>query len=226
MSQHDMDIANQAGAAFRADLNLALLALVGNNNGTSAPTVTFPHMFWADTSAGVLKMRNAANTAWVSLGLLGVQNLGHLLPGSIVYHAKSAAPSGFLKASGGAVSRITYADLFNEIGTTFGAGDGSTTFNLPELRGEFIRVWDDSRGVDSGRGFGSTQAQQMPQHRHVNDPGGNSWWHDAPGLGIINIGGSTLQINRSTTTGDVGVGVAVGAENRVRNVALLACIKY
>lgn len=226
MSQHDMDIANAPGAAFRADLNLALLALVGNNSGTSAPTTTFPYMFWADASAGLLKMRNAANTAWVSLGLLGLQNLGHLLPGSIVYHAKNAAPAGFLKASGGAVSRTTFADLFAEIGTTFGAGDGSTTFNLPELRGEFIRVWDDSRGVDAGRGFGSTQAQQMPAHRHVNDPANNGWWGDVGGLGIINIGGSTLQINRSTTTGDVSAGVATGTENRVRNVALLACIKY
>ena len=225
MSQHDMDIANQAGAAFRADLNLALLALVGNNNGTSAPTTTFPYMFWADTSAGVLKMRNAANSAWVSLGLLGVQNLGHLLPGSIVYHAKSAAPAGYLKANGGAVSRTTYSDLFAEIGTTFGTGDGSTTFNLPELRGEFLRAWDDSRGVDSGRAFGSAQAQQLLDHAHTNN-GSNGYWVDAPGLGIINIGGSTLNINRITTTGNVSGGAGGGTENRPRNVALLACIKY
>lgn len=226
MSQHDMDIANQAGAAFRADLNLALQALVGNSSGTSAPTTTFPYMFWADTSAGVLKQRNSANTAWISLGLLGVPNLGHINPGDIVFRAKNAIGPGYLKCNGGAVSRATYSDLFNEIGITFGAGDGSTTFNLPELRGEYIRVWDDSRGVDAGRAFGSSQAQQMPAHRHVNDPGQNGWWGDAPGLGIINIGGSTLQINRSNTTGDVSAGVATGTENRVRNVALLACIKY
>ncbi len=225
MSQHDMDIANQAGAAFRADLNLALLALVGNNNGTSAPTTTFPYMFWADTSAGVLKMRNAANSAWVSLGLLGVQNLGHLLPGSIVYHAKSAAPAGYLKANGGAVSRTTYSDLFAEIGTTFGTGDGSTTFNLPELRGEFLRAWDDSRGVDAGRAFGSAQAQQLLDHTHTNN-GSNGFWVDAPGLGVINIGGATLNINRITATGTVSGGAGGGTENRPRNVALLACIKY
>lgn len=226
MSQHDMVLDNASGAVFRADANAALQALVSNNSGTSAPTTTYPYQFWADASAGVLKMRNAANTAWVAIGLLGVPNFGHILPGAVVYHAKSAAPAGYLKANGAAVSRTTYADLFAEIGTTFGAGDGSTTFNLPELRGEFIRVWDDSRGVDAGRAFGSAQTQQIISHTHATDPGANGWWADAPGLGVINIGGATLNINRSMATGAVSAGPAVGAETRPRNIALLGCIKY
>lgn len=67
MSQHDYDIANQAGAAFRADLNNALLAIVGLNSGASAPSTTYPYMLWADTANDLLKVRNAGNTAWVSL---------------------------------------------------------------------------------------------------------------------------------------------------------------
>ena len=226
MSQDSLNLPTTGtltGLALVQGINLALQALASNGSGSSAPSTTYPFQFFADTSAGILKMRNAANTAWVSIGMLGVQNFGHILPGAIVYHAKSAAPAGYLKANGGAVSRTTYADLFAEIGTTFGVGDGSTTFNLPELRGEFPRGWDDSRGVDSGRAFGSAQAQQLLDHTH-NPGGSNGYWVDAPGLGVINIGGTTLNINRLSNTGTVTSGS--GTENRVRNVALLACIKY
>lgn len=78
--------------------------------------------------------------------------------GAVMHFAMSTAPSGYLKANGAAVSRITYKPLFDAIGTTFGGGDGWGTFNLPDLRGEFIRGWDDTRGVDIGRVFGSFQA--------------------------------------------------------------------
>lgn len=67
MPQHDYDLANQNGAAFRADLNNALLAIVQQNSGATAPSVTFPYQFWADTSAGILKQRNAANSAWIDI---------------------------------------------------------------------------------------------------------------------------------------------------------------
>jgi len=65
--------------------------------------------------------------------------------------------AGFLKANGAAVSRTAYAALFAEIGTLYGVGDGSTTFNLPDSRGEFMRGWDDARGIDVGRALGSWQ---------------------------------------------------------------------
>lgn len=226
MSQHDMDIANQAGAAFRADLNNALQALTTKQSGSVAPTVTFPYQFWADTGTGLLKQRNAANNAWVVMGSLDLPNFGILQPGAILYLAHANASNGWLKCNGGAVSRTTYAALFGMIGTTYGTGDGSTTFNLPELRGEFIRVWDDGRGIDSGRALGSTQAQQLISHTHTSDPAQNGSWGDAPGLGVINIGGATLNINRSMVTGAVSAGPATGAETRPRNVALPAYIKY
>ncbi len=79
-------------------------------------------------------------------------------PGEVAYFAMSSAPSGWLKANGAAISRTTYSALFAAIGTTFGAGDGSTTFNVPDLRGEFIRGFDDSRGVDSGHSLGGAQS--------------------------------------------------------------------
>ena len=70
MSQHDLNIANQGFPAFRADLNDALGALVSNSSGATAPTTTFAHQFWVDTSANpsVLKQRNADNDAWIVIG--------------------------------------------------------------------------------------------------------------------------------------------------------------
>lgn len=66
MSQSTMNLANQAGAAYRAAVNAALQALAGINSGATAPTETYPYMMWADTASDVLKIRNAANTAWIS----------------------------------------------------------------------------------------------------------------------------------------------------------------
>lgn len=226
MSQHDMDIANQAGAAFRADLNNALQALSTQQSGSLAPSPTYPYQLWVDTSVGRLKMRNGANNAWFDMGDVNLPNFGILQAGTIAYLAHANAANGWLKCNGAAVSRTTYAALFSIIGTTYGTGDGSLTFNLPELRGEFIRVLDDGRGVDAGRTLGSGQAQQIIQHQHNADSGTNGFYSDAPGLGIINTGGSTLNITRSAWTGSVTSGPAVGSETRPRNVALPAYIKY
>ncbi len=88
-------------------------------------------------------------------------------PGMIMDFASPSAPVGWLKCNGVAVSRTAYAALFAAIGTTWGAGDGFNTFNLPDFRGEFRRGWDDGRGVDVGRAFGSFQAQAIQSHTHT-----------------------------------------------------------
>lgn len=67
MAQHDYVLDNQAGAAFRSDLNDALAAIVSQNSGATEPTTTFSYQWWADTTAGLLKRRNAANSAWISV---------------------------------------------------------------------------------------------------------------------------------------------------------------
>jgi hypothetical protein len=73
MAQHDYNIANQSGQAFRADLNNALAAIVSGNSGVSAPSTTYAYQYWVDTasSPALLKQRNAANNAWVTLGPAG-----------------------------------------------------------------------------------------------------------------------------------------------------------
>lgn len=142
-----------------------------------------------------------------------------IAPGALQAFAMSSAPSGWLKANGAAISRSTYATLFAAIGTTFGAGDGSTTFNLPDLRGEFVRGWDDGRGVDSGRGFGTAQADEFEAHYH--DVRTNSATGSGTGGGgyfISDAGVGALERTRATPSG--------GSETRPRNVALLYCIKF
>ena len=87
--------------------------------------------------------------------------------GSVFTFATTTVPSGYLECNGAAVSRSTYASLFSSISTTWGVGDGSSTFNLPDLRGQFVRGWDNSAGVDSGRSFASSQSDQNKEHNHT-----------------------------------------------------------
>ena len=77
--------------------------------------------------------------------------------GSVQSYAGASAPAGWLLCTGQAVSRTTFASLFAIIGTTYGAGNGTTTFNVPDLRGEFIRGVDAGRNIDPGRALGSFQ---------------------------------------------------------------------
>ena len=85
MSQHDYVIANQSGSAFRADLNNALAASVSTNSGSSAPSTTYAYMLWADTTNGILKIRNSANNAWIELlqldGTLTMEDGAEATPG-------------------------------------------------------------------------------------------------------------------------------------------------
>lgn len=149
------------------------------------------------------------------------------LVGQVCFFAQNAVPDGFLKANGAAVSRTTYAALFTAIGTTYGVGDGSTTFNLPDFRGEFPRGFDDGRGVDSGRAFGSAQAESFKAHKHTliveyGQPGNGAY---PPG-----DGGQTMQLagtgagTQSPVTSPISN--TGGTETRPRNIAVLACIKY
>lgn len=95
MAQHDYVIANQSGAAFRADLNNALAAVVSQNSGAAEPSTTYSYMPWVDTTTGLYKIRNASNSAWVTLYQLdGEWDLLALENGS------AGAPSLYFRGSG------------------------------------------------------------------------------------------------------------------------------
>jgi len=364
MAQADQQIQNANGSSVRADLNNNFDALFSNNSGSGAPSVTTAFMWFADTTNDALKIRNAADSAFITVGTLSETNLGLALKasptftgnvgvpagtvsslpirrsddtntgiyfsaadtldiatggtrrahfdsngitirdrkalrfrdtsnsnfvalrapsnaasditltlpdsdgnandvlqsdgsgnlsfaalpqavptGSVHMMATTTVPSGYLKCNGAAVSRTTYADLFAIVGTAHGAGDGSSTFNVPDLRGEFVRGWDDSRGVDSGRNFGSAQSDQNQQHNHsasatstVNDPGHIhqvQYSNSDSGDGVIEESGTGLsgqEPTLSATTGitvstSVSIGNSGGSEARPRNIAMMYVIK-
>ena len=93
MAQHDYIISNQSGASFRQDLNNALSAIVTINSGSTAPATTYAYQLWADSTAGQLKQRNAANNAWVVIGTLGSVGWGLL--------SSSTASSTYMPLAGG-----------------------------------------------------------------------------------------------------------------------------
>ena len=158
--------------------------------------------------------------------------------GAVFMFTADAAPTGYLKANGATISRTTYATLFAVIGTTFGAGDGSTTFQLPDLRGEFLRGWDDSRGVDTGRAFGSAQGFGIPRLiGGVKDSHGNAAMTAVTVSGYTNpfYGSGSSSYRTALQASTTNYATVYFDSNRVipntddvrpRNVALLACIKY
>ena len=138
--------------------------------------------------------------------------------GTIEYFAMAVPPAGYLKADGRAVGREIYPELYTAIGTTFGEGDGSTTFNLPDLRGEFVRGWDDGRNLDTGRLFGSRQdyATRIGMTSDEKIVTGNIGASPSTMTG-------TLHFSRDGQQGNYGIDA--DAETRPNNIALLACIK-
>jgi hypothetical protein len=95
MSQHDYVIANGTGSAVRSDLNNALAAIVSQNSGATAPSTTYAYQWWADTTTGLLKLRNAANSAWITLFQLDGEWSTIALE-----NGTAAAPSIYFKDSG------------------------------------------------------------------------------------------------------------------------------
>ncbi len=150
--------------------------------------------------------------------------------GVILSHAANTAPTGWLECNGAAISRTSYADLFAAIGTVFGVGDGSTTFNLPDLRGEFIRGWDNGRGIDAGRILGSAQLDAL--QNVTGTLGFDAFAYTGTGPFTIQSGtsssGQTSGSNISVMDFDLSAaaGVRTAAETRPRNIALMQIIKY
>lgn len=169
-----------AQGATNQDPNLAVNQVILSNHANTPDPVWYWHItttFYstiASTSnrsqlaiqysgGSAVYARSQYNNQWTAWARLD----NGVPPGSIIHVAGNTPPVGYIKANGAAVGRVLYAGLFAQIGTTFGAGDGSTTFNLPDLRGEFIRGVDDGRGLDAGRVLGSVQAGQNLSHTHT-----------------------------------------------------------
>lgn len=161
--------------------------------------------------------------------------------GAVMPFAMVSPPTGWLACSGQNVSRSEYPDLFAAIGTLYGAGDGTTTFTLPDLRGEFVRGYDNGRGVDSGRTLGSFQDSDNKAHNHTGSTSSNGAHTHTPPSGtfVTNLGQNRTwgppggsAVGYSTTTASAGAHTHSfttttigGTEARPRNIAMLYCIK-
>ncbi|ERE04354.1 tail fiber protein [Pseudogulbenkiania ferrooxidans] len=147
--------------------------------------------------------------------------------GLVAYFAMATPPNGWLFCNGAAVSRSVYSALFAVIGTLYGPGDGSNTFNLPDLRGQFLRGWDQGKGIDPSRTFGVEQMDAFQGHRHnvqqiwTTGGGGITF----PSTGVNSAVQAAIDATDGTVSGLSG-GPRVASETRPRNFALLACIKF
>jgi microcystin-dependent protein len=160
--------------------------------------------------------------------------------GAIMAFAMTTLQFGWMECNGAAISRTTYAGLFALIGTTYGAGDGVTTFNLPDLRGYFPRGWDNGRGIDPGRTFGSSQSDAFRSHNHTfsgnalpphnhyyvftddvnSPPGSNPSSSNSPNNATAYYSSA---VSAGTPTGSISS--TGGSETRPFNVAIMYCIK-
>lgn len=149
-------------------------------------------------------------------------NTQSLVPaGAVMPFAMNSAPAGWLAADGAAVSRSTYATLFAAISTTHGVGDGSTTFNLPDLRGIFVRGSDSQTisGTAYSGTFAAKQQDAIQQHTHSSSA------TSSVSQQLLAAGGNGAATSGSVT-GGMATGRSSGTETRPANIALLYCIKF
>jgi microcystin-dependent protein len=189
-------------------------------NSAAAPTVVV-----ADNEVTTAKILDAnVTTAKIADGNVTLAKLvtavqQALLPaGAVQAFAMNSAPAGWLAADGSNVSRSTYASLFSAISTTYGAGDGSTTFALPDLRGYFVRGSGTNSDATAAGTFGAKQADAFKEHAHT----------------LTNI--LAYNVNASVGTGGTAALVSTslagstnlqgGTETRPKNIAMLYCIKF
>lgn len=138
MSTHDYVIDNQSATSFRADLNAALAAIVTQNSNATAPTTTFANMLWYDTATNILKKRNEANSAWISLGTID-ETAGTFTPsGERALASQAQAEAGTDNATLMTPLRVSQAvaalslphTLLGTINTTSGASQTLSGLNL------------------------------------------------------------------------------------------------
>ncbi len=156
ISDAGLDMSNGLPIRFQDSSGAPFVALKSPASVSSNVTFTLPG---ADGSNGQMLQTNGS-------GALSFTTVQGVPSGSVFCMAVATVPSGYLECNGAAVSRTTYSVLFAVIGTAYGTGNGSSTFNLPDLRGEFVRGFDNGKGTDSGRSIATSQSSQNAQHNH------------------------------------------------------------
>lgn len=193
---------------------------------SSAPAGT-QGQFYFNTSN--LKQYMHDVTHWFSLMEADVEGLPS---GTVINWTTNSTPSGYLFCNGAAVSRATYDKLFTAIGTRYGVGNGSTTFNIPDMRGFFMRGWDHGIGRDpdrnsrwnrgdgtTGNYIGTKQTYQHYSHNHTYTSYNNIMY-------VQSLGGVLWPERTSGTSYSIDSAGSGGNETRPRNVYAQYVIKY
>lgn len=209
---------NLVNTAFQTDRNNAAGSNTTNDFTASGAAVLVD----TPTTGNQAANKSYADTAAASVGLPS---------GTVIQSFANNSPTGYLYCNGAAVSRETYSALFAAIGSSCGSGDGSTTFNLPDLRGRFLRGQDDgasrdpddasrtamNSGGNTGDTVGSVQAGQYASHTHTY----TAKYNGSTGYWALSQSG---QANGSATT--MTSGSNGGNETRPLNASVRFYIKY
>ena len=243
ISDSGLDMSNGLPIRFQDSSGAPFVALKSPSSVSSNVTFTLPG---TDGSAGEFLKTDGSGNLSFSI-VQGVPS------GAVFCIAVASVPSGYLECNGAAVSRTTYAALFAVIGTQYGSTN-STNFKVPDLRGEFVRGFDNGRGVDSGRSVASSQSAQNQSHNHSASATSTAGAHshslnyqrkhveDTGSAAITDIrreggdgdGGSQTFTNDTTSgfmnnaTVSVSTSVSIGnqgSEARPRNIAMMYVIK-
>ena len=235
ISDAGLDMTNALPIRFQDSSGAPFVALKAPTSVSNNVTFTLPG---ADGTNGQMLQTNGS-------GALSFTTVNGVPTGSVFCIAVATVPSGYLECNGAAVSRTTYSVLFAVIGTAYGTGDGSSTFNLPDLRGEFVRGFDNGRGVDNGRSVASSQSSANLSHGHsvsasVSDPGHQHATSvdgvrlfTVPGPHHVPYGGAGGYPGTDWSMSNANTGISVnisqnnagGSEARPRNVSMMYVIK-
>lgn len=157
--------------------------------------------------------------------------IGGPFPGEVRMFAMNTCPVGWQETNGAAISRTGYPGAFAAMGTTWGVGDGSTTFNVPDLRGTVPRAWDHGRGLDpAAPAFAAYEADSYAAHNHgVTDPGHTHQIAGGAGSPNASISAQTnsavpVAPTLSATTG-ITINNSGAAETRAKSSIVLYCVK-
>ena len=200
---------------FTVKTNAATRLTVNSSTATSTVPVVLP----ADPTTAL----QAATKQYVDTGSPA---------GIIAPFAGTSAPTGWLSCNGAAVSRTTYATLYAAIGTTWGVGDGSTTFNVPDLRGMFLRGTgtNGTYGTAIGQAVGTYAVDTYLNHTHTDS--GHTHTYTMPDPPSADGGGVGFGASRGSSTQSTGTGTANiqtsttgGTETKPKNYGVLYIIK-
>ena len=220
----------------------AILDVKSSDQGVLFPRMTSAQRAAIDSpTAGLLVYQTNATqgfyyfdgTVWV---YLSPSSGGEAAPtGTIMAFAGDVVniPFGWMLCNGAAINRVSYSNLYNAIGTAWGVGDGSTTFNIPDLRGQFLRGVNMGSGNDpdassrtannggnSGDNVGSYQGDAFKSHNHSMSF--NHWTSGVPN-NYPTLSGYNSAANNAVIN---GVSHSGGSETRPKNAGVNYIIKY